>query len=114
MPKQAPNARADRAKQFMPFAALRGYYDLVADAARYREDKRDLLSDRQDQLDAVLGSLKQGDYITVCHYHEDIYQTTTGTLDAINELDKTLVVNGISIRADDVYSIESTASSDPE
>lgn len=96
---------ADRAKQFMPFAALRGFYDLVAEASRPREDKRDLLADRADELDAALHEIQPGDFLTVEHYRGDIYVSTTGKLTAVREQDGQLVLDGIIIDFANIYDI---------
>ena len=39
MPERRP--RADRAQQFMPFAALKGYYDLIRERERVAEHASD-------------------------------------------------------------------------
>ena len=44
MPERRP--RADRAQQFMPFAALKGYYDLIRERERVAEPKRELTDEQ--------------------------------------------------------------------
>ena len=52
-------ARADRAKQFMPFAALRGYEEAIADKQVIWVPRRELGEEQRDRLDAQLQDLSQ-------------------------------------------------------
>ena len=49
MPERRP--RADRAQQFMPFAALKGYYDLIRERERVAEPKRELTDEQKAWID---------------------------------------------------------------
>ena len=68
--KRAPSrrpkmARADRAKIFAPFAALKGFEESVhARELRY-VPRPELCGDRAEQLDRRLRSLRSGDTVTV-------------------------------------------------
>ena len=52
--KHAPMPRADRAKQFMPFAALKGYDDAIAEKQIIYEPRMELGDEQRDRLDAAL------------------------------------------------------------
>ena len=106
MHKGAPKERADRAKQFMPFAALRGFEELVEEIARARESKRELLDDHMAELDAALQRLAPDDVVTVRHYKNEAYLETTGNLLEIREIERELVVDGTAISIDDVFDIK--------
>ena len=45
--------RANRAAQFMPFAALRGYYDLLRTKERVPEPRHELTEEEARELSAV-------------------------------------------------------------
>ena len=49
-----------RAKQFMPFAALRGYYAMVLAKNRVVEPRRELIGDAAERLSRKLGLVKKG------------------------------------------------------
>ena len=51
--------RAERAKQFMPFAALRGYDDLIEDRQTLRIPRRRLSEDEREVLDARLRRIEE-------------------------------------------------------
>lgn len=105
MPKK-DGACVDRAKQFIPFAALTGYYELIADVTRYREDKRDMLADHQDELESALQEIECGDRLKVVHYKDETYTTTIGELSEIREADRVIVIDGHTISCKDILDIE--------
>ena len=45
---------ADRARQFMPFASLRGYYDFIREQERVKEPRRELSEDDAQELSVSL------------------------------------------------------------
>ena len=51
--------RADRAQQFMPFAALRGYYDLIRERERVVEPKRALSEEDELALSRAFARLER-------------------------------------------------------
>lgn len=97
--------RASRAQQFMPFAALRGYYDLVRERERVREPRHELTEEEARELDAVAASLRKGAMVEVVHYDADAYVTTTGVLTGIDPTLRTLTVVKRGIAFADVRSL---------
>lgn len=49
-------SREQRARQFMPFASLRGYYAYVREQERHREPRRELSDDQAEE--PVRGALR--------------------------------------------------------
>ena len=47
-----------RAAQFMPFMAVKGFKEVLAEVERYTEPKEDLMEDRKDLLDRKLSILQ--------------------------------------------------------
>lgn len=80
-------SKSDRAKQFMPFAALRGYYGVIRDKEKIQSEKRELTEEELFDLNEKMISIKKGDLVCVTFYKENGYITISG---AINYLDKTL------------------------
>ena len=58
MPERRP--RADRAQQFMPFAALKGYYDLIRERERVAEPKRELTDEQKEKVRRSLKAMYVG------------------------------------------------------
>ena len=49
--------RADRAKQFMPFASLRGFDDVIDDRGTLRDRRLELSEDEREVLDERIGKV---------------------------------------------------------
>jgi len=76
--------KADRAKQFMPFAALKGYYDLVREKEKIVSDRRELSEYRAELLSNKLLKVRRGMVIRVVYYHDDGYIKTEGMVSGID------------------------------
>lgn len=80
-------SKGDRAKQFMPFAALRGYYDVVREKELIISDKKELTEEELFELNQMVSSIKKGDVVSVTYYKQNGYITISGV---INQIDKVL------------------------
>lgn len=74
----------DRARQFMPFAALRGYYDLVHAKEVVPEPRRPLSDDEARVLDEVIASLAKGDVVRCRYYEGGGYREAEGAVSQID------------------------------
>lgn len=97
---------ADRARQFMPFAALRGYYDLVREVEHVPEPKRSLNEERALALSQTIASLKKGTLVKVTYYKDDAYVVLEGVVSRIDEVFRVLDVVKTHIPFDDLWDIE--------
>ena len=106
-----PGARAktdpeDRARQFMPFAALRGYYDLVRAQERRVEPRHELTEEEARELSTRVVCLRKGDMVRVVYYNVDAYEELTGVLTGVDTTFRTLTVVRRKIAFDDIRSVE--------
>ena len=99
------NEKASRAKQFMPFAALRGYYDMVRACERVREPRRIRSEEELDRLSAILASLSRGDMLRVTFYHTDAYETMEGMVAGVDPIGRTLTVVKTKINFADIFEL---------
>ena len=99
------NSRADRAKQFMPFAALKGYYDLVREKEKVVIPKKIKGDYENDVLNFKLAQLKKGMMITVKHYVKDGYINTDGIITEVDNTFKRLRIVRTYINYDDIDDI---------
>lgn len=99
------NSGADRAKQFMPFAALKGYYDLVREKEKVVIPKKIKGDYEIDVLNFKLVQLKKGMMITVKHYVKDGYITTDGIITEVDNTFKRLRIVRTYINYDDIDDI---------
>lgn len=98
--------RANRAAQFMPFAALTGYYELVRKQEITVEPKRELTEEKALVLSKKLEGLKRGDLVRVTYYDAYGYRSRTGILDEALPTFKLLKLRDIAIDFDDIQDIE--------
>lgn len=98
--------KADRAKQFMPFAALTGFYDLVEEREHISERRRERSDEENRILNERIHSLKKGLYVKIKYYLTDSYETVEGRVLCVDFVFLTLTVNNIRIPFDDIYEIE--------
>lgn len=103
----------DRAAQFSPFAALKGYDEEIEEAARYTEERRELDESRTDEINALLTALQDraGVPLTVTCFRQDgkkgggEYVTVKGRLKRIDGYAKKLILEEESVDFRDVVDI---------
>ena len=102
----------DRAKQFIPFDALKGFRE----ALRKREEvvikKRELSQEDIDVINFKLARIKKGDLVKVTHYQKTHYVETNGIVSEINEIDKYLRIVVMKIAFSDIVNIDIISSED--
>ena len=107
MPERRP--RADRAQQFMPFAALKGYYDLIRERERVAEPKRELTDEQALELSRKLSQLKRREMACIVHYDGEAYVTARGLVSDIDLAARTVTVVRTRIPLDDIADIRTHA-----
>ncbi|MST89655.1 YolD-like family protein [Sharpea azabuensis] len=73
-----------RAKQFMPFAALKGYKEALKEKEKQVVFQASILEDTLEELDYTLASLHPGDMVSCIYYDEEEYVKLTGMLAHVN------------------------------
>ena len=77
----------ERARQFMPFAALRGFEEMIRQQTREVTPRRELSEDEAARLSQRIARIEKGSMIRVTYYAEDSYLTLEGM---VSEIDLTL------------------------
>lgn len=98
--------RIDRASQFVPFAVLRGYYDLVRQEERRPEPRHDLTDEQAAELSRAFAGVERRGMVAITHYADGAYVTTRGMVSDIDEAARTITVVRTRIRLDDILRIE--------
>ncbi|MCQ2557453.1 MAG: hypothetical protein MJ140_05695 [Ligilactobacillus sp.] len=102
--------RAERAAQFMPFVALTGYEELLAQKAEVRSSQRILASDEQEVLAQALVQVKEDLPVKVwVNYYDQKKEKEVeliGTAEKVLELDKTLLVSEQKLDFGQLYRVE--------
>ena len=102
---RAKMSRADRAKQFMPFAALKGYPEALAKKEKVVVPKAELTEEYAEILDAKLKQISKNDIITVIYFSNGEYLKKIGMVSRIDETARVLKIVNTKILFDDIYDI---------
>ena len=97
---------AERAKQFMPFAALKGYEEALRRKEKIVVEKLELSEEMKEELDRQFQQIGLKDIVTVVYYADDEYLQTTGMVAKIDTDARILKVVNTKIAFDDIYRVE--------
>ena len=98
--------REERAKQFMPFAALKGYPEALRKKAKIIVPKIELSEDSAQILDRKLRQVRKNDIITVVYFNKDEYLKQTGMVSRIDTTARVLKVVNTKIKFEDILDVE--------
>lgn len=113
-----PMSLYNRAAQFAPFAALRGYEEAIAETARQTDQKASLSDNQIDDIDFKMQILEkhlEKQYeVTIQYFQKDkrkeggTYITVTNIIKKFDYYHQTIVLmNGTIIRFDDIVALSS-------
>lgn len=111
MKSHAKMSRLDRAKQFSPFAALKGYEVALRAKEKVLVSRMELPEEAQAELDRKLHMIGKGDLITVVYFHRfagsDVgeYLQITGRVLRLEPERKMLRVGETEIKIENIYNI---------
>ena len=95
----------ERAKQFAPFAALRGYYDLIRERERVIVDKIEFPEDMTEIISRKLGQVEKGMMVEIIHYADGEYISTKGIVSEFDTIGHSLTIVKTKILFDDIFDI---------
>lgn len=98
-------SREDRAKQFMPFAALKGYPEALAKKEKVVVPKAEITEEYAQMLDQKLRRVAKNDIITVIYFCNGEYLKKTGMVSRIDETARVLKIVNTKILFDDIFDI---------
>lgn len=108
--KRTPMSPADRAKQFMPFAALKGLPEALAKKEKIIVPKMELSDDYKEELNRTLLQVRKNDIITIVYFYQDSYLKITGMVSRINTTAGYIQIVNTKIPIEDIYSCSSSGS----
>jgi hypothetical protein len=97
--------RGIRAKQFMPFDALKGFREAITEKERIIVPKRDLSEEQKEELERKLRQIKKKEIITVEFFQNSEYVQITGMVTRIDEISRTLDIVNTRIAFRDISSL---------
>lgn len=98
--------RAERAKQFIPFDALKGFREALKEKEKIIVPKVELSEYAKSILDHKLRQITRNDIITVVYFEKDEYLKVTGMVSRFDLSSRTLKIVNTKISFDDIYDIE--------
>lgn len=94
--------RSNRAKQFMPFDALKGFREALEEKERIIVPKRELSEEQKAELDDKLKQIHRMDIVTVEYFQNGEYVQVTGVVSKIDKTSRVLKIVNTSIPFDDI------------
>ena len=104
---RVPMPASRRAKQFMPFDALRGLKEAIAAKEKRLEPRRELSEYMKEQINKSLSELHKGQQVTVVYYGQLEQETLqiTGSVVKVDPYWQTLQIDRITIDFAEIYEI---------
>lgn len=96
---------SDRAKQFMPFSALRGLRAALAEKERITVEKMELTEDKAEELNRQMARLSVGSMVSVIYYHDEEYLRLSGRVARLDKNARILQIVNTKIAFDDLLEI---------
>ena len=96
-----------RAKQFMPFDALRGLKEAIAAKEKIPIPKKELAEDMVREINSILVDLRKGQNVTVVYYndYEEEYHQLTGAVEKVDSYWRLLQIGNIAIDFEEISEI---------
>lgn len=107
MPKRPKNKMpvSDRAKQFMPFSALKGLEDALRAKEKVVVSKIELSPEMEDELDRKMHSLEKGKMAMVVYFCNGEYIKVTGMVARIDVTSRILQIVNTKISFEDIADV---------
>lgn len=102
MARTGKMSREDRAKQFMPFAALKGYEEALREKEKIIVEKIILSEDKKEELDKKFKMLEKTDIVSIVYFSKDEYIKKTGMISKIDRTSGYLRIVNDRIDFDDI------------
>lgn len=97
---------SDRAKQFLPFDALRGFRESLLEVEKLVEGKKILTSDSEEELNKKFLTVDIGSRVLVKYYYQFEYIESYGIVKKIDTIYKNLYLDNSKISFDDILDIK--------
>lgn len=111
--KHGKMSRVERAKQFAPFAALKGFEDAIGRENRTLLSKPTLSKEMTEQIDQRLRSAQAGDFVSISYFIQDdtipqygMVGIVSGVLQKIDTVERVVYITGTTISLDDILDVK--------
>lgn len=103
----APMPTSQRAKQFAPFQALKGFEEAIARKEKIVIPRRELAEDFAEEINRALIGLEMGEIVTVVYYWDlkKEYQQLTGSVTKTDPVNQNLQIGDTVIAFRDILQL---------
>lgn len=101
-----PNSRKDRAKQFLPFDALKGLQEALREKEIEYEERKELSEESYEKLQEEFNKIELGSNVKIKYYKDRKYKNIVGAINNIDNVKKKVQINEVSINISDIIEIE--------
>lgn len=95
----------NRAKQFVPFAALKGYEEALRAKEKILVEKIELSEEKKAELDYKLQQIHKNDIVTVVYFLKDEYIRLEGMVSRLDKDARVLKIVNTRIPFEDIYDL---------
>lgn len=96
----------DRAKQFLPFDALKGFREALKQKEKNVENRKEICDFRIDEINEKLKMLKKGMLVKISYYYNFEYVELVGKIKNVDNIYKKIYLLTSIINFDDIVYIE--------
>ena len=98
--------RADRAKQFMPFDALKGFQEALREKEKICVPRRSLSEEERVRLDRKLAGIRKTDMVETEYFQDGEYVRVKGMVSGINRQEGWLQVVNTRIAFENIAELK--------
>lgn len=98
--------RSDRAKQFMPFDALKGFQEALREKERICVPKRSLSEEERAELDRELARIGKTDMVEAEYFQDGEYVCVRGMVAAVSRQEGWLRIVNTQIACENISRLE--------
>ena len=102
----AVKIKADRAKLFIPFDALKGFKEALLEKEKVVSQKKEVDEEKSKEINDTLLKLKKRMLVEVIYFKDDEYLVLQGLVSHIDLVYKELTIIKTKIPFEDIYSLE--------
>ena len=100
-------SRSDRARQFLPFDALKGLQEALREKEVELDERKELSEESIEELSNKLQMVERGNKVRLIYYHQRKYRQIEGTVIDIKVIQKKLILEGdLRINFADIIYVE--------
>lgn len=100
-------SRSDRARQFLPFDALKGLQEALREKEVELDERKELSEESIEELSNKLQMVERGNKVRLVYYHQRKYRQIEETVIDIKVIQKKLILEGdLRINFADIIYVE--------